>query len=39
MITSLAVALRDWALGPEELLIVCILVVCFLATSRHRTVP
>jgi hypothetical protein len=39
MITSLAVALRDWTLGPEELLIDCALVVCFLATSRHRTVP
>src|SRR4029079_647014 len=39
MIPSLAVALRDWALGPEELLIIGILVVCFHATRRHHTAP
>jgi hypothetical protein len=39
VVVGLILVLRAWAFGPEELLVLCALVLCLLATSRHRAGP
>lgn len=39
MVANLALIVHDWALSPEELLVIGALVVCLLVTRQQRTAP